>query len=51
MVNDLEERGIQLATDIIKSVDSEEHRNFLFQIVEDFRKKVKDCSKKSLKLV
>jgi hypothetical protein len=51
VVNDLAERGIHLASDFIKRVESEEQRNALFQVVEDFRARVKDCTKKNLKLV
>ena len=50
VVNDLAERGIHLATDFIKRVDSEEQRDALFQVVEDFRGRVKDTTKASLKL-
>ena len=41
VVNDLAERGVHLATDFIKRVDSEEQRQALFQVVEDFRSRVK----------
>ena len=50
VVNDLAERGIHLATDFIKRVDSEEQKDALFQVVEDFRGRVKDKTKASLKL-
>ena len=50
VVNDLAERGIHLATDFIKRVDSEDQRGALFQVVEDFRGRVKDTTKASLKL-
>ena len=50
VVNDLAERGIHLATDFIKRVDSEEQRGVLFQVVEDFRGRVKNTTKTSLKL-
>ena len=49
VVNDLAERGIHLATDFIKRVDSEEQRGALSQVV-DFSGRVKDTSKASLKL-
>ena len=51
-VNDLAERGIHLASSFIKRVESEEQRKALFQVAEDFRKKVdfsKDIVKYSLK--
>ena len=50
VVNDLAERGIHLATDFINRVESEEQREALFQVVEDFRARVKDTTKASLKL-
>ena len=50
VVNDIAERGIHLATDFINRVDSEEQREALFQVVEDFRGRVKDTTKASLKL-
>ena len=40
VVNDLAERGIHLATDYIKRVESEEQRAALFQVVEEFRGRV-----------
>ena len=52
VVNDLAERGIHLATEYIKRVESEDQRQALFQVVEDFRKRVdfsKDVVKSSLK--
>jgi hypothetical protein len=49
-VNDLAERGIHLATEFIRRVESEEQRQALFQVVEDFRNKVKDSNKASLQL-
>ena len=51
VVNDLAERGIHLASDYINQVESEEQRNALFQVVEEFRSRVKGCTKDSLKLV
>ena len=48
VVNDLAERGIHLATDYINRVESAEQREALFQVVEDFRGKVKNLNKKSL---
>ena len=48
--NDLAERGVHLATDFINRVESEEQREALFQVVEDYRSRVKDTSKSSLKL-
>ena len=50
VVNDLAERGIHLATDFIRRVESEEQRHALFQVVEEFRGRVQDTSKASLKL-
>jgi hypothetical protein len=53
VVNDLAERGIHLATEFVNRVQSEEQRNALFQVVEDFRSRVdfrKDTVKSSLKL-
>ena len=50
VVNDLAERGIHLATDFINRLDSEEQREALFQVVEDFRGRVKNTNKSSLKL-
>ena len=50
IVNDLAERGIHLATDFINRVESDEQREALFQVVEDFRGRVKDTTKASLKL-
>ena len=50
VVNDLAERGVHLATDFIRRVESEEQRDALFQVVEDFRSKVKDTNKASLKM-
>ena len=52
VVNDLAERGIHLATEYISRVESEEQREALFQVVEDFRKRVdfsKGVVKSSLK--
>ena len=52
VVNDLAERGIHLASSFIKRVESEEQREALFQVVEDFWKRVdfsKDVVKASLK--
>ena len=49
-INNLAERGIHLATDYIKRVESEEQRQALFQVVEEFRSRVKDTSKASLML-
>ena len=51
VVNDLCERGIHLATDFINQVESEEQRQALYQVVEEFRDRVKGCTKASLKLV
>ena len=51
VVNDLCERGIHLASDFINRVESDVQREALFQVVEDFRGRVKSCSKESLKLV
>ena len=51
-VNDLAERGIHLATEYVNRVESEEQREALFQVVEDFRKRIdfsKDVVKSSLK--
>ena len=50
VVNDLAESGIHLATDFIKRVESEDQRQALFQVVEDFRSRVKDTTKASLML-
>ena len=50
VVNDLAERGIHLATDYIRRVESEEQRQALFQVVEEFRGRVQDTTKSSLKL-
>ena len=50
VVNDLAERGIHMASDCIDSVQSEEQRAALFQIVDDFRSRVKDITKASLRL-
>ena len=50
VINDLAERGFHLATDFIRSVDSEEQRDALFQVVEDFRSRVKKITKASLKM-
>ena len=50
VVNDLAERGVHLATDFIKRVESEEQRDALFQVVEEFRDRVKDVTKSSLKM-
>ena len=47
IVNDLAERGVHLATDFIMRVDSEEQRQALLQVIEDFRSKVKDTTKAS----
>ena len=52
VVNDLAERGIHLAGAFVNRVESEEQRDALFQVVEDFRKRVdfsKDVVKSSLK--
>ena len=35
---------------LIKRIESEEQRNALFQVVEDLRARIKDCTKNSLKL-
>ena len=50
VVNDLAERGIHLATDFIRRVESEEQRHALFQVVEELRGRVQDTTKASLKL-
>ena len=50
VINDLAERGVHLATDFIRRVDSEEQREALFQVVEDFRSRVKKVTKASLKM-
>ena len=50
IVNDLAERGIHLATDYIRRVESEEQRQALFQVVEEFRGRVQDTNKNSLRL-
>ena len=52
VVNGLAERGIHLATEYIKRVESGDQRQALFQVVKDFRKRVdfsKDVVKFSLK--
>ena len=49
IVNDLAERGCHLATNFINRVESEEQREALFQVVEEFRGRVKDINKSSLK--
>ena len=52
VVNNLAERGIHLASSFIKRVESEEQREALFQVFEDFWKRVdfsKDVVKASLK--
>ena len=51
MVNDQAERGIHLTSDFINRVESEEQRNGLFQIVEEFRGRVTDPNKNTLKFV
>ena len=51
VINDLAERGIHLATEFINAVDKEDQRAALFQVVENFRSRVKDVNKSSLKLV
>lgn len=51
VVNDLAERGIHLASDYINRVESEEQRNALFQVVEEFRGRVTDLNKNTLKFV
>ena len=50
VINDLAERGVHLATDFIRRVDSEEQRDALFQVVEEFRSRVKKITKASLKM-
>ena len=50
VVNDLAERGCHLATEFVNRVESEEQRQALFQVVEEFRGRVKDTTKSSLKL-
>ena len=50
VVNDLAERGIHLATDFVSRVRSEEQRTALFQVVENYRGRVKKVTKGSLKL-
>ena len=50
VVNDLAERGIHLATEYINRVQSEEQRQALFQVVEEFRDRVQDTGKTNLKL-
>ena len=50
IINDLAERGIHLATDFINRVESEDQRQALFQVVEEFRGRVKDTNKSSLQL-
>ena len=45
-------RGIHLATEYVNRVESEEQREALFQVVQDFRKRIdlsKDVVKSSLK--
>ena len=50
IVNDLAERGIHLAKDFIKRVESEEQRQAHFKVVEEYRSRVKDTTKASLML-
>ena len=50
VVNDLAERGCHLATEFINRVQSEEQRHALTQVVEEYRGRVKDYTKSSLKL-
>ena len=50
VVNDLAERGCHLATEFINRVESEEQRQALYQTVLDFRAKVPNDNKESLKL-
>ena len=50
VVNDLAERGVHLATHFIRRVESEEQRQALFQVVEDFKSRVKNSTKASLML-
>ena len=50
VVNDLAERGIHLASDYINRVDSEEQREALFQVVEEFRGRVQGINKARLKM-
>ena len=50
IVNDLAEHGIHLATDLIKRVESEEQKQALFQVVEEYRSRVKDTTKARLML-
>ena len=50
VVNYLAEQGIHLATDFVNSVQSKEQRASLFQVVKDFRGRVKDTKKSNLNL-
>lgn len=50
IVNDLVERGIPLASDYINRVDSEEQREALLQVVQEFRGRVHGTTKDSLKI-
>ena len=43
-------QGIHLATDFVSRLRSEEQRTALFQIVEDYRSRVKGVAKDSLRL-
>ena len=43
-------QGIHLATDFVSRVRSEEQKSALFQVVEDYRSRIKSVTKENLKL-
>lgn len=49
VVNDVAERGVALITQFNKCItNNEEQRQYLLQVVENYRKVFKNCDKKTL---